>query len=201
MPVHAFQTPTVVGGAKPVGIVDKVLDLSYGTTLSTVPAEVDSLLQQLVSQGPVADSATVALKQGQGVWEVFYAPHLRLGSHLFQTAIDPLRYTLAGDKIVTHVRTKNLLGTMWLSSSGRAYRHTDDTLKLEFDRFWFDWGEDSLREQLLEEEALMDKVVGSVGRAAFVSEIATFPIKFLDARLAVFVFPALDVKIAIRKVA
>lgn len=94
-----------------------------------------------------------------------------------------------------------LLGSGWLSASGRMAAADDATLALAFDRFWWDLGESGLRGELLPggPPRLADAVVGALGRAAFLPSFARFPVEALDAGagLAVFRFPPLASSIAI----
>lgn len=94
-----------------------------------------------------------------------------------------------------------LLGSGWLSASGRMAAADDTTLLLTFDRFWWDLGRHSLREQLPAGGSLRpaDLAVGALGRAGFISSFARFPVEALDAGagLSVFRFPPLGTSIAI----
>ena len=105
-----------------------------------------------------------------------------------------------------------LLGTGWLSASGTIAAADDATLLLRFDRFWWDIGEDTLRPELAARDgssggggggggggSWADGLVGALGRAAFLPQLARFPVESLDAAagLAVFRFPPLASSIAI----
>ena len=45
----------------------------------------------------------------------------------------------------------------------------------------------------------MDSAVNVLGKAAFLPQFAVFPVKYLDADMAVFTFPPLNSLIAVRR--
>jgi hypothetical protein len=110
-----------------------------------------------------------------------------------------------------------LLGAGWLSASGTLAAADDATLAITFDRFWWDLG--PLRPELPSSSgspgssgtsgdsqgnagnALLDSIVGALGRASFLPQFARFPVQQLDgqAGLAVFRFPPLASSIAVAR--
>lgn len=54
---------------------------------------------------------------------MFYAPHIAGMSSAMGTRFEPIRYTLAGEQLLSHVRYNNaLLGQGWLSAAGEWAR-------------------------------------------------------------------------------
>jgi hypothetical protein len=99
-----------------------------------------------------------------------------------------------------------LLGAGWLSASGTLEEADDATLVINFNRFWWDLG--PLRAELPSSgsqgsggNALLDSIVGALGRASFLPQFARFPVQQLDgqAGLAVFRFPPLASSIAVAR--
>lgn len=109
-----------------------------------------------------------------------------------------------------------LLGAGWLSASGTLEAADDATLVINFNRFWWDLG--PLRAELPSSSssgsqgsssgsqgsgcnALLDSIVGALGRASFLPQFARFPVQQLDgqAGLAVFRFPPLASSIAVAR--
>ena len=108
-----------------------------------------------------------------------------------------------------------LLGAGWLSASGTLEAADDATLVINFKRFWWDLG--PLRAELPSSSsgsqgsssgsqgsggnALLDSIVGALGRASFLPQFARFPVQQLDgqAGLAVFRFPPLASSIAVAR--
>ncbi|CAL8471769.1 g11311 [Coccomyxa elongata] len=180
--------------------------LQSGTSLYRAGPEVGPVIDSLIAENPTADPGPGTLRLGQGTWEVFYAPHIAALSSTLGTRFQPLRYILEGDQLTSNVfYSSSLVQEGWLSSSGRLFSNAADTVEVAFDKFWVDIGSTKLRHSGTEGSSsgmkgAVDAAVNAIGRAAFFPQLAVFPVKYLDADLAVFSFPPLnDSLIAVRR--
>lgn len=68
---------------------------------------------------------------GQGVWEVFHAPHFQALATALGARFEPIRYTLAGNVVNTNTKFVHpLLGEGWMSASGKFYAKDGYTLQV-----------------------------------------------------------------------
>lgn len=200
--------------ATPKAKVLKLLKQGYSTY--NPGNELGLAVEELIKSNPTADPGLTSTRIGQGVWEVFYAPHIANMSNILLTKYEPIRYVYQDDRFASHVKFQHpLLGEGWLSAAGALRVQDDTTLNVDFNQFWVDFGADKLRPFLSEAvdggkveafgqevrtEALFDTIAGALGRATFFPQLAVFPVLYVDMDLAVFKFPPLDSKIAIRRV-
>ncbi|MEW5318229.1 MAG: hypothetical protein WDW38_009467 [Sanguina aurantia] len=180
----------------------KVLDLiARGFNNYNQGTELPKAVAQLLLSNPTPQPGVRTMDLGQGTWQVFYAPHIASISSTFGVTFDTIQYVLDGDKLSSNVRYSHpLLGTGWLSASGGLAAKDDDTVELHFDKFWIDGGADGLRPTLTEGTSQpSDSMITAVGKAGFLPQFAVFPVAYLDEDLAVFEFPPLKSKIAVRR--
>lgn len=182
----------------------QVLDLlSSGHTNVNPKRGMDAALDALIATSDDEDPAAATFELGQGVWEVFNAPHIRSLSSLFLTKFDPIRYTLDNTSLRSSVGYDLPfgLGRGWLNASGFLSRASAMELKLRFDTFWVDRGGAPLRSSLAPGEGQSwDNFITGIGRLAFFENLASFPVLYVDEDLTVFMFPPLGVKIAAQRV-
>lgn len=201
---QAYQSsPSLSSPSSPAKL--KVLELLAAGHDSYNPGDLAASVEEMLLSSPTPKEqlATSSFKLGQGTWEVFWAPHIAGMSGVLGTRFQPIQYVLNGSDLWSYVKFSNpLLGSGWLNAAGSMQRKSDDTLSLNFDRFWVD-PESALRRDVPKTEGFslqMDAIIGSIGRAAFFSDLALFPVLYLDDDMAVFEFPPLKSKIACRKV-
>lgn len=73
---------------------------------------------------------------GQGVWEVFHAPHFQALATALGARFEPIRYTLAGNAVNTNTKFVHpLLGEGWMSASGKFYAKDGYTLQVSSSAF------------------------------------------------------------------
>ncbi|KAK9843722.1 hypothetical protein WJX81_003629 [Elliptochloris bilobata] len=182
----------------------KVTDLLQASaSLHSSPPDMKPAVEELVVENPTAKAGEATLSgRFEGTWEVFSAPHIASLGAACGARFEPIRYRLEGDRLVSNVRfSSSLAQEGWLSASGRLKPAiSNDVVEVAFDKFWVDFGSNSLRPSLGSEGAL-DRVVGALGRAGFFSHFAVFPVLYLDDDMAVFRFPPLNSNIAVRRVA
>jgi hypothetical protein len=178
--------------------------------------DLPALVKQLSS--PAAARETLSL--GQGVWEVFSAPHIVNLSNLSSTRFSPIRYSLEGEHIYSNVKFIGPLGIEgWLSAAGSIKIVDDTRVEVMFEDFWVDMGGDlRLRPDITRgtnttsntsttsssssssNTTPMDSLVNTMGRAGFFPGLATFPVAFLDEDVCVFEFVPLKSTVACVKV-
>jgi hypothetical protein len=79
---------------------------------------------------------------------------------------------------------------------------TEQSMNIEFQKFWVDVGADSLRESIDgpssgdEVQDRWDKLISWMGRLGFIGQLAVFPVLYFDDELCVFRFPPLASNIA-----
>jgi hypothetical protein len=189
----------------------KVMELlQEGTSVFSSSPQTASAVEELLGMSQPGQLAGASMLMGQGTWEVFYAPHIANLAKTFGAGATfvPIRYALSGSSLVSNVQYKHpLLGTGWLSAAGLIGEKNDDTLQLTFEKFWIDVGTEEPRSEREIEAAdsfgagaNLDRLIGTIGRAAFFPQFAVFPVLYVDSDIAVFKFPALDSNIAIARV-
>lgn len=177
--------------------------------------ELEQAVEELTLSNPTTSPGIAASRIGEGVWEVFYAPHIANSSKLVLTQYDPIRYVFQNDRFASHVKFSHpIFGQGWLSAAGTLKPKDDDSVIITFNQFWVDFGADKLRPYLSEDvdgpkinvlgqevrvDSLFDEIAGAFGRFAFFPQLAVFPVLYLDLELAVFKFPPLDSKIAVKR--
>ncbi|KAG2434107.1 hypothetical protein HXX76_007834 [Chlamydomonas incerta] len=195
-----YQSAPTTGRAKVLQLLGEGLGLYNGAE------QFEPAVKQLILENPTVAPGSFAVQLGQGTWQVFYAPHISKMSSAMSTQFTPIQYRLTGTALVSNVKYNSpLVGDGWLSAGGTMARKYDDAVEVSFDRFWVDFGADSLRADLPADAAKQlftpDGVVGALGRAAFFPQLAVFPVLYLDSDLAVFKFTPLDSAIACHRVA
>lgn len=184
-------------------ILDNKKDKALLESLPTV-------ISELITTNPTPHDllASQSFLLGQGTWEVISAPHIEAISSTLGCTFSPIRYTLLAENLISNVFYSHpVLGEGWLSAGGKMYRKYDDSVEVSFDRFWVD-GPSTLREDIPLSETWsngglnlgVDSVVSLLGKTAFFPQLAIFPILYLDQDLCVFSFPAMNSKIAVRKI-
>lgn len=97
------------------------------------------------SPGEWSDDAK-AKSLAEGVWEVAYAPHISTMQKVLNVQFAPIRYTLfarSGGKrvMISNVHYKGpLVGEGWLNTAGGWESLDNDTVRVTWDRFWWDQG-------------------------------------------------------------
>jgi len=163
---------------------------------------IKGLVKQLIAT-PTSDAAAKTFRLGLGQWEVFCAPHISGLSQTFGTTFDPIRYTLKeGGVLVSNVKySSSLFKEGWLSASGTMEASGSNTLQIHFDKFWVDFGSQSLREEHGQgEEKPWDRFVMVLGKLGFISAFSFFPVDYVDESIAVFNFPPLRSFIAVHNI-
>lgn len=194
--------------------------LDQGSTNYRPAKEMGPAVDSLIAMAGVADAPAYAANGlEEGTWEVFYAPHIvKMSSALFQTKFEPIRYIFRGDKIISNVKFSSpVFGSGWLSASGTFQTLGANKVQISFNDFWVDMGADALREVYCErpsavtgniftwtkaftDAAMIDRVIGTMGRAAFFPSLSTFPVLYVDQDIVVFKFDPLSTNIAARHV-
>ncbi|QDZ26023.1 hypothetical protein HOP50_20g85740 [Chloropicon primus] len=158
------------------------------------------------------ETAVEALKSFGTTWEVVRAEHIEAMSKVLKTEFAPIRYKLHDEEgaFSSHVRySSNILGSGWLSASGRVTAEDERTLRVSFDTFWWDAEEEAdgvgLRESYYSgdgEKKFVDRFVNAVGNVGFLPAFSLFPVLAYDDEggRAVFRFPPLQSNIAIERV-
>ena len=114
----------------------------------------------------------------------------------------PVRYVIKGNQIRSDVHFAGPGGISgWLCSAGVVRASRDDAVEIVFDSFWTaeeglaPRGNPAVAQQVVQ---MGDRIVNSIGRLAFLSSFAVFPVHFYDhaAGICIFEFPPLRVCIA-----
>ena len=80
----------------------------------------------------------------QGVWRVFYAPHIRSLSSLANARFDPILYIIEGTDITSNVQYKSpLFGSGWLNTEGtvKPLDGQEDVVQVLWHSVWFNFGD------------------------------------------------------------
>mmetsp|Transcript_20562 Transcript_20562/g.33311 ORF Transcript_20562/g.33311 Transcript_20562/m.33311 type:complete len:283 (-) Transcript_20562:46-894(-) len=224
-------SPCTSRGAKRAGVVRASADASAGTTLAPLtPEVVDAIalcnrrievvgtdLYKVTQEVTEAVSVMVASKSleggsmeavlgaSDGVWEVFHAPHMARMSSPLGVSFKPVRYVIKGNQLRTDVHFSGPGGVGgWLCSAGVVRASRDDAVEIVFDSFWMAEEGGAPRDNPVSADVARagDRVVNSIGRLAFLSSLAVFPVHFFDsdAGICVFEFPPLNSYIATKLV-
>ena len=198
---------------------DDKLDLALprngkGCDLYERSKAVDDAVETLVALNRVEKkSAKSSLLNGQadGVWEVFYAPHIERLSRPVGVKAKPLRYTLEKNRIVSDVSlttNKPFETQSWWCASG-SFTDSEknpgkEEVLLKFTDFWVSLGSElpttSPNETPGEADAF-DKIVKKLGTIGFIEQLGAFPVLYYSEDVCVFRFPPLQSNIAARRVA
>jgi hypothetical protein len=198
---------------------DDKLDLALprngkGCDLYERSKAVDDAVETLVALNRVdKKSAKTSLLNGQadGVWEVFYAPHIERLSRPVGVKAKPLRYTLEKNRIVSDVSlttNKPFETQSWWCASG-SFTDSEknpgkEEVLLKFTDFWVSLGSElpttSPNETPGEADAF-DKIVKKLGTIGFIEQLGAFPVLYYSEDVCVFRFPPLQSNIAARRVA
>ena len=198
---------------------DDKLDLALprngkGCDLYERSKAVDDAVETLVALNRVdKKSATSSLLNGQadGVWEVFYAPHIERLSRPVGVKAKPLRYTLEKNRIVSDVSlttNKPFETQSWWCASGSFTDSEKNPEKeevlLKFTDFWVSLGSElptTSPNETPGEADEFDKIVKKLGTIGFIEQLGAFPVLYYSEDVCVFRFPPLQSNIAARRVA
>jgi len=197
---------------------DDKLDLALprngkGCDLYERSKAVDDAVETLVALNRVGKKKKSSLLNGQadGVWEVFYAPHIERLSRPVGVKAKPLRYTLEKNRIVSDVSlttNKPFETQSWWCASG-SFTDSEknpgkEEVLLKFTDFWVSLGSElpttSPNETPGEADAF-DKIVKKLGTIGFIEQLGAFPVLYYSEDVCVFRFPPLQSNIAARRVA
>lgn len=180
-----------------------------GAKLLQATPEVNAAVETLIQAGAAGGLAAESLEKGAGVWEVFYMPHIRRIAEPLGLDFCPLRYTITpnGDILSDVQYAFPIVGKGWLSSSGVVRQKNENDIKLHFDSFWVGEKEEGVPRPnpivgSSEEVTPIDNLINQVGKAAFLEDMATFPVLYFspNAEICIFKFPPLNSAIAAYKV-
>ncbi len=194
---------------------DDSLDLSLprnmkGCDLYDRSKEVDDAVETLVSLNRVDRDGAESILSGQadGVWEVFYAPHIERLSRPVRVKAKPLRYTLEKNRIVSDVAlttNKPFETQSWWCASGSFTDSKDskEEVLLKFTDFWVSLGSElpTTSPNECDDASYFDKMVKKLGKMGFIEQLGAFPVLYYSDDLCVFRFPPLQSNIAARRVA
>jgi hypothetical protein len=198
---------------------DDKLDLALprngkGCDLYERSKAVDDAVETLVALNRVdKKSAKSSLLNGQadGVWEVFYAPHIERLSRPVGVKAKPLRYTLEKNRIVSDVSlttNKPFETQSWWCASG-SFTDSEknpgkEEVLLKFTDFWVSLGSElptTSPNETPGEADEFDKIVKKLGTIGFIEQLGAFPVLYYSEDVCVFRFPPLQSNIAARRVA
>ena len=195
---------------------DDSLDLSLprnmkGCDLYDRSKEVDDAVETLVSLNRVDrtnGAESILSGQADGVWEVFYAPHIEQLSRPVRVKAKPLRYTLEKNRIVSDVAlttNKPFETQSWWCASGSFTDSKDskEEVLLKFTDFWVSLGSElpTTSPNECDDASYFDKMVKKLGKMGFIEQLGAFPVLYYSDDLCVFRFPPLQSNIAARRVA
>ena len=117
----------------------------------------------------------------------------------------PVRYVIKGNQIRSDVQFAGPGGISgWLCSAGVVRASRDDAVEIVFDSFWTAENGGAPRDNPVAKDVANagDRIVNSIGRLAFLSSFAVFPVYFFDrqAGICIFEFPPLNSYIAAKLV-
>jgi hypothetical protein len=195
-----------VDGAMERIVAWTALDVENKRTLNSgVPESIQRDIDALIADGRV-DGGIENAVQGDGVWEVFSAPHIKRLAAPVGVIFSPLRYVIDQGNIYSHVRHRGIVPDGWLSASGVVVQGVDmlcqgrmrPSCVIWFDKFWIGASlqtKDEPREFPTENEAsALDVAINKIGNAGFLDGLARFPLLFYDEKqgLVIFQFPPLN---------
>jgi hypothetical protein len=171
-----------------------------------IGAEQEEVIATLSLDNPGLN--TTFSRVAPGTWNVVYAPHIANGAKVFGGKFDVQYNLYTNGSITSHARYEfPILGSGYLSVSGRYGSKDNLVCRVEFDRAWvrpFVGGNASLYKpyECLEEvpDSIWKWIINNLGKIMFIEEFAVFPISFLDEDTIVFDFELLGTRICARKI-
>lgn len=192
---------------------DDALDLSLprntkGCDLYERSKQVDDAVETLVNLKRNGKKMSLSNGKADGVWEVFYAPHIERLSRPVGVKAKPLRYTLEKNRIVSDVSlttNKPFETQSWWCASGSLKESASEKeeVSLKFTDFWVSLGAELPTTSPNEtgEADAFDKMVQKLGTVGFIEQLGAFPVLYYSDDVCVFRFPPLQSNIAARRVA
>ncbi|KAK3262409.1 hypothetical protein CYMTET_28731 [Cymbomonas tetramitiformis] len=196
--------------ADALAVVTNHLAKTGGCDLLAATPEIEAAVKKLIELGEAEGHAERSLIEGDGVWEVFYMPHIRRIAEPLGVKVQPLRYSILDGKITSDVGySAPVVGAGWLNSGGEVKQANDEQVQILFDTFWvgkpsqeprgnpFTQAQDS---QSVEEQRIsaLDSVINAVGKQGFLPSFSYFPVLYFsaDEGVCIFKFPPLNSAIA-----
>jgi len=192
---------------------DDSLDLSLprntkGCDLYERSKQVDDAVETLVKLKRNGKKMSLSNGKADGVWEVFYAPHIERLSRPVGVKAKPLRYTIEKNRIVSDVSlttNKPFETQSWWCASGSLKESASEKeeVSLKFTDFWVSLGAELPTTSPNEtgEADTFDKMVQKLGTVGFIEQLGAFPVLYYSDDVCVFRFPPLQSNIAARRVA
>ena len=114
-----------------------------------------------------------------GLWEACYAPHMFKLSTPFGVRFGPVQYRLGTDgsarTILSNVQYRSkLFGSGWLNAAGTFASIDEGTVRIDFDRFW--WDASARATPSADPGADAGGFVQALGKAGFVPGFSRFPV-------------------------
>lgn len=193
-----------------LAVITNHLAKTGGCDLLAATPEIEVAVKKLIELGEAEGHAERSLTEGDGVWEVFYMPHIRRIAEPLGVKVQPLRYSILGGKITSDVGySAPVVGAGWLNSGGEVRQADDEQVQILFDAFWvgkpsleprsnpFTQSQDLQGNEELRISAL-DSVVNAVGKKGFLPSFSFFPVLYFSAEegVCIFKFPPLNSAIA-----
>lgn len=195
---------------------DDALDLSLprntkGCDLYERSKQVDDAVETLVKLKRNGKKMSLSNGKADGVWEVFYAPHIERLSRPIGVKAKPLRYTIEKNRIVSDVSlttNKPFETQSWWCASG-SFTDSEknpgkEEVLLKFTDFWVSLGSElptTSPNETPGEADEFDKIVKKLGTIGFIEQLGAFPVLYYSEDVCVFRFPPLQSNIAARRVA
>lgn len=188
------------------------LDLSLprntkGCDLYERSKQVDDAVETLIGLKRNRKKMSLSTGKADGVWEVFYAPHIERLSRPVGVKAKPLRYTIEKNRIVSDVSlttNKPFETQSWWCASGSLKESKEkEEVSLKFTDFWVSLGSELPTTSPNEtgEADTFDKLVQKLGAVGFIEQLGAFPVLYYSDDVCVFRFPPLQSNIAARRVA
>jgi hypothetical protein len=170
--------------------------------------QVDDAVETLVKLKRNGKKMSLSNGKADGVWEVFYAPHIERLSRPVGVKAKPLRYTIEKNRIVSDVSlttNKPFETQSWWCASGSLKESASEKeeVSLKFTDFWVSLGAELPTTSPNEtgEADTFDKMVQKLGTVGFIEQLGAFPVLYYSDDVCVFRFPPLQSNIAARRVA
>ena len=177
-------------------------------SLNAASEHITELVSRLTQQNPTQSPGSTEsfMKFAPGTWKVIYAPHIYTMGNLAGGGFDPVIYDLREDGFITSHARYNfpLIGSGWLSVSGTFTSDDNrDTCRVDFDKTWVKFGEESSAPYNDLESvppSAVKRIIQSIGKLLFIPQVSVFPVSYLDNELVVFDFELIGTRICARKV-
>jgi hypothetical protein len=183
--------------ASPSARVAALVESGAGRTDPELAAEVKSLLSTASPPSSALDWSDVA-----GTWKVVHAPHIDTLSKLAMASFD-IQYKITPEgSIASYVRYYSpIVGAGWLCTDGFIANEptteaASSSVRIVWDQIWWVPSDDYRSGPPTDpqaEDAALPKIVQAVGKAGFIESLSVFPVRYVDARVAIFNFQAFTV--------